>query len=96
MTTLGALSQSWIAAEASLPLGWQLTGLMQFGGEWVAFSEGPGEADHLGPPWGPPPGGGVGQRVRLRPAPSGRRCRGSLSVDRAVDTQRILVMAVAR
>ena len=47
VTTLGALSQSWIAAEASLPLGWRLTGLMQFGGEWVAFSEGPGEADHL-------------------------------------------------
>jgi len=47
MTTLGALSQAWVAAEASLPLGWQLTGLMRFGGEWVAFSEGPGEADHL-------------------------------------------------
>ena len=47
MTTLGALSQSWIAAEASLPLGWRLTGLMQFGGEWVAFSEGPGDNDHL-------------------------------------------------
>ena len=30
---LGALSQSWIAAEASLPLSWRLTGLMQFGGE---------------------------------------------------------------
>ena len=47
MTTLGALSQCWIAAEASLPLGWQLTGLMQFGGEWVAFSEGPSDGDHL-------------------------------------------------
>jgi len=47
MTTLGALSQAWTAAEASLPLGWQLTGLMRFGGKWVAFSEGPGGADHL-------------------------------------------------
>jgi len=47
MTSLGALSQAWIAAEASLPLGWQLTGLMRFGGEWVAFSEGPGDGDHL-------------------------------------------------
>ena len=47
MTKLGAISQSWIAAEASLPLGWRLTGLMRFGGEWVAFSEGPGDGDHL-------------------------------------------------
>jgi hypothetical protein len=47
MTSLGALSQAWTSAEASLPLGWQLTGLMRFGGEWVAFSEGPGDGDHL-------------------------------------------------
>jgi len=47
MTTLGALSQARTNAEASLPLGRQLTGLMRFGGEWVAFSEGPGETDHL-------------------------------------------------
>lgn len=47
MTTLGALTQSWIAAEGSLPLGWQLTGLMRFGGDWVALSEGPSEGDHL-------------------------------------------------
>jgi len=47
MTTLGALSQAWVATEASLPLGWRITGLMRFGSEWVAFSEGPGEADHL-------------------------------------------------
>jgi len=47
VTTLGALSQAWTTAEASLPLGWQLTGLMRFGGEWVEFSEGPGEADYL-------------------------------------------------
>jgi len=47
MTTLGVLTQSWIAVGASLPLGWQLTGLMRFGGEWVASSEGPTADDHL-------------------------------------------------
>jgi hypothetical protein len=28
---LGALSLAWVRAEASLPHGWQLTGLMRFG-----------------------------------------------------------------
>ena len=32
MTTLGALSQSWGAAEASLPLGGQIRGLWRFDG----------------------------------------------------------------
>ena len=47
MGGLGALSQAWVSAEAALPLGWQLSGLMKFGGEWVAFSEGPTVDDHL-------------------------------------------------
>jgi len=47
MTTLGALTQAWVVAEASLPLSWRITGLMRFGSEWAAFSEGPGEADHV-------------------------------------------------
>ena len=47
MGSLGALSQAWVSAEAALPLGWQLSGLMKFGGEWVAFSEGPSSDDHL-------------------------------------------------
>ena len=47
MTTLGALSQAWTSAEAALPLGWHVTGLMRFGGQWVAFSEGPTADDHI-------------------------------------------------
>jgi hypothetical protein len=29
MSTLGALSQAWVSAEASLPLGWQIVGLLR-------------------------------------------------------------------
>lgn len=29
MSTLGALSQAWTSAEASLPLGWEISGLMR-------------------------------------------------------------------
>jgi len=47
MTTLGDLSQAWVSAEAALPLGWRLTGLMQFGAGWVAFSNGAEPDDHL-------------------------------------------------
>ena len=32
MAPLGALSQAWVSAEASLPLGWGIDGLMQL---WV-------------------------------------------------------------
>ena len=38
---LGALSQAWVSAEASLPFGWEIGGLWRFGDEWVALSEGP-------------------------------------------------------
>ena len=47
MAPLGALSQSWVSAEASLPLGWQISGLWGFEGLWVALSEGPGWDDYL-------------------------------------------------
>ena len=47
MTTLGALSQSWVTAEASLPLGWQIRGLWRFEDIWVALSEGPTFEDYL-------------------------------------------------
>ena len=47
MTTLGALSQSWVAAEASLPLDGQIRGLWRFNGLWVALSEGPTFDDYL-------------------------------------------------
>jgi hypothetical protein len=41
MSPLGALSQAWTSAEASLPLGWQLSGLYRFDDLWVALGEGP-------------------------------------------------------
>jgi hypothetical protein len=47
MAPLGALSQAWVTAEASLPLGWEITGLMRFGDEWIAFSEGPSSDEHI-------------------------------------------------
>ncbi|MEP6468886.1 MAG: hypothetical protein ABJC24_03870 [Chloroflexota bacterium] len=47
MTALGALSQSWVSAEASLPLGWQISGLWRFDDLWVALSEGPTFDDYL-------------------------------------------------
>ena len=40
MPPLGALSQAWTSAEASLPLGWQLSGLYRFNELWVALAEG--------------------------------------------------------
>jgi hypothetical protein len=47
MAPLGALSQAWVSAEASLPLGWQIRGLWRFDGLWVALSEGPTFDDYL-------------------------------------------------
>jgi hypothetical protein len=40
MAPLGALSQSCVTAEASLPLGWQISGLWRFDDLWIALSEG--------------------------------------------------------
>lgn len=47
MSALGALSQAWISAEASLPHGWQASGLWRFDDVWIALSEGPGWDDYL-------------------------------------------------
>jgi hypothetical protein len=47
MAPLGALSQAWVSAEASLPLGWQISGLWRFDDLWVALSEGPAFEDYL-------------------------------------------------
>lgn len=46
MAPLGALSQSWVAAEASLPLGWRVSGLWRFDDLWIALSEGPAWDDY--------------------------------------------------
>ena len=46
MPPLGALSQSWVSAEASLPLGWQISGLWRFEGLWVSLAEGPAFEDY--------------------------------------------------
>ncbi len=35
MAPLGALSQAWVSAEASLPLDWQILGVWRFGNETV-------------------------------------------------------------
>lgn len=47
MAALGALSQAWVSAEASLPLGWQIRGLWRFDDLWIALSEGPTFEDCL-------------------------------------------------
>jgi hypothetical protein len=41
MAPLGALSQAWVSANASLPLGWQISGLWRLGERWVSLAEGP-------------------------------------------------------
>jgi len=46
MAPLGALSQAWVSAEASLPIGWQMSGLWRFAGIWVALPEGPEWEDY--------------------------------------------------
>jgi hypothetical protein len=46
MAPLGALSQAWVSAQASLPRGWQISGLWRFGETWIALSEGPGFDDY--------------------------------------------------
>jgi hypothetical protein len=46
MAPLGALSQAWVSAEASLPLGWEIASVWRFGEEWIALSEGP-DQDYL-------------------------------------------------
>jgi hypothetical protein len=46
MAPLGAHSQAWVSASASLPLGWQISGLWRFGETRIALSEGPGFDDY--------------------------------------------------
>jgi hypothetical protein len=43
VSTLGALSQAWVSAEAALPLGWMLMGLQRdaHAERWVATAAGP-------------------------------------------------------
>lgn len=41
MPPLGALSQACTSCEASLPLGWQLSGLYRFDDLWIGLAEGP-------------------------------------------------------
>jgi len=43
MTTLGALSQAWVSAEAALPLGWTIMGLQRdaHAERWVATAARP-------------------------------------------------------
>ena len=43
---LGTLSHAWTSAEASLPLGSQLSGLYRFDELWVALGHGPAFEDY--------------------------------------------------
>ncbi len=47
MSSLGALSQAWVSAEAALPLGWKLTDLQRDAEleRWTATAQGPTPAD---------------------------------------------------
>ena len=47
MAPLGALSQAWVSAEASLPLRWRVSGLWRFDDLWIALSEGPAFDDYV-------------------------------------------------
>ena len=40
MAPLGALSQAWVSASASLPPGWEISGLWRFGELWIAWPKG--------------------------------------------------------
>lgn len=44
---LGALSMAWVTAEASMPLGWRISGLWRFDDAWIALSVGPAFDDYL-------------------------------------------------
>jgi hypothetical protein len=46
MPALGALTQAWTAAEAALPLGWQISGPYRFDAVWIALGEGPAFEDY--------------------------------------------------
>jgi hypothetical protein len=46
MSSLGALSQAWTSAEASLPLGWQISGIYRFDDLWIGLAEGPAFEDY--------------------------------------------------
>ena len=39
MPPLGALTQAWVSAQASLPLGWQIRGLWRYDDLWIALGE---------------------------------------------------------
>jgi hypothetical protein len=46
MAPLGHLTQAWTAAQAALPLAWQVAGLYRFGELWIGLSEGPAFDDY--------------------------------------------------
>lgn len=46
MAPRGALPQAWTSAEASLPLGWRVSGLYRFEDTWIGLAEGPAFDDY--------------------------------------------------
>jgi len=67
------MSQAWVSAQASLPNGWQLTGLMRFGEEWLALSNGPAADQHI------EASGRYAEQALQRLSQALRRQRGSVS-----------------
>jgi hypothetical protein len=72
MAPLGALSQAWVSAEASLPHGWEIRGLWRFDNLWIALSEGPAFDDYLSG------SGQYAEQALRRLADRLRECRGSV------------------
>ena len=46
MAPLGVRFQTWVSAEASLPLDWQIVGLWRSGEVWISLAEGPDFDDY--------------------------------------------------
>lgn len=77
MAPLGVLSQAWVAAEASLPLGWQLVGVWRdqdAPGEWMAVASGPNQPAEMATGKGDQP-----EKALRRLADALRRIRGSVT-----------------
>jgi hypothetical protein len=41
------MRSAWVSAEASLPLGWRISGLWRFDELWVVLYEGPAFEDYM-------------------------------------------------
>jgi hypothetical protein len=77
---LGVLSQAWVAADASLPLDWQLVGVWRnqdAPGEWMPVASGPNQPEDMATGKSDQP-----YKALQRLAETLREIRGSMSGDR--------------